>query len=106
MGISVRKKEIAIMKLIGATNVFVRAPFVIEGVIIGIIGAAIPLGLIAVIYEKIVHFILNQFHALSSIISFLPAGNIFTILIPLSFSIGAGIGFVGSILSIRKHLKV
>ena len=43
IGISVRKEEIAIMKLIGATNSFVKAPFVIEGILIGIIGAVIPL---------------------------------------------------------------
>lgn len=106
MGISVRKKEIKIMKLIGATNLFVRAPFIIEGVVIGIIGAAIPLAIIATVYERVVSFVVTQFSALSSIVVFLPLGNIFSVLIPMSFGIGAGIGFIGSILSIRKHLKV
>ena len=106
MGISVRKKEIKIMKLIGATNLFVRAPFIIEGVVIGIIGAAIPLAIIATVYERVVSFVVTQFSALSSIVVFLPLSNIFSVLVPMSFGIGAGIGFIGSILSIRKHLKV
>lgn len=106
MGISVRRKEIKIMKLIGATNLFVRSPFIIEGVVIGVIGAAIPLVILWIIYDKVVDFIMTQFNALSSIVVFLPAGTIFATLIPLSFAVGAGIGFVGSILSIRKHLRV
>lgn len=106
MGISVRKKEIKIMKLIGATNLFVRAPFIIEGVVIGIIGAAIPLVILWFVYDKVVEFVMTQFSALSSIMVFLPAGTIFSVLAPMSFAIGAGIGFIGSILSIRKHLKI
>lgn len=106
MGISVRKKEIKIMKLIGATNLFVRAPFIIEGVVIGIIGAAIPLEILWFVYDKVVEFVMTQFSALSSIMVFLPAGTIFSVLAPMSFAIGAGIGFIGSILSIRKHLKI
>lgn len=106
MGISVRRKEIKIMKLIGATNLFVRAPFIIEGVVIGMVGAAIPLVALWFAYDKVVEFVMTQFQALSSIVVFLPVGTIFTVLLPMSFGIGAGIGFIGSILSIRKHLKV
>lgn len=106
IGISVRKKEIKVMKLIGATNLFVRSPFIIEGVVIGLIGAALPLVLIWVLYDKVVDFVMNQFGALTSIIAFLPANTIFAVLIPMGLAVGAGIGFAGSILSIRKHLKV
>lgn len=106
IGISVRKKEIKIMKLIGATNTFVRAPFIIEGVVIGLVGAALPLVLIRVLYIKVVSFVMTQFGALTSIIVFLPLGTIFKVLIPMGLAIGAGIGFIGSSLSIRKHLKV
>lgn len=106
MGISVRRKEIKIMKLIGATNLFVRAPFIIEGVVIGMVGAAIPLVALGFAYDKVVEFVMTQFQALSSIVVFLPLGTIFTVLVPMSFGIGAGIGFIGSILSIRKHLNV
>jgi cell division transport system permease protein len=52
MGITIRKEEIAIMKYIGAKDSFVRAPFVLEGVIIGVVGAAIPLTLLYFAYEK------------------------------------------------------
>jgi len=106
IGISVRKKEIKVMKLIGASNIFVRAPFIIEGIVIGLVGATIPLVLIKVLYEKVVAFVMQQFSALSSIIVFLPQSTIFAVLVPMGLGIGAGIGFVGSILSIRKHLKV
>ncbi|MBR3645948.1 MAG: permease-like cell division protein FtsX [Lachnospiraceae bacterium] len=106
MGITVRKKEIKIMKLIGATNIFVRAPFMIEGVLIGIIGAAIPLAVLWTFYEKVVSLIVNQFSMLSSIVVFLPVNKIFITLVPMGFAVGAGIGLIGSVSSIRKHLKV
>lgn len=106
IGISVRKKEIKVMKLIGASNIFVRAPFIIEGIVIGLMGASIPLVFIRVLYVKVVAFVLQQFSALTSIIVFLPVSEIFAVLIPVGLGIGAGIGFVGSLLSIRKHLKV
>ena len=53
MGITIRKEEIAIMKLIGATDYLVRAPFIVEGVVIGLIGASVPLGLLYVLYDKV-----------------------------------------------------
>ena len=106
MGISVRQKEIKIMKLIGATNFFVRAPFIIEGVVLGILGAAIPLVLLFILYGRVVSLVMSQFHALTSIVSFLPIDSIFIILVPLSFGVGAGIGLLGSVASIRKHLKI
>lgn len=62
MGISVRQEEIAIMRLIGATDFFIRAPFVIEGVIIGLIGALIPLGLLRIIYTRVIAAIETRFN--------------------------------------------
>ena len=52
VGISVRREEIGIMKLIGATDYFVRAPFVVEGIVIGLIGAVIPLGILYVFMRR------------------------------------------------------
>ncbi|HAH18003.1 permease-like cell division protein FtsX [Eubacterium uniforme] len=106
IGIAVRKEEIKIMKLTGATNLFVRAPFIVEGVVIGLIGACIPLVLIYGIYKKAVVYVIAKFQGLSSLVVFLPAGKVFVVLIPLALGVGAGIGFVGSMISIRKHLKV
>jgi len=106
IGISVRKEEIGIMKYIGATDFFVRAPFVIEGLLIGIIGAAIPLGFIYFIYTKALEMILSRFSEIGSILTFLPVEEVFATLIPISLGIGAGIGFMGSFVTVRKHLRV
>lgn len=106
IGISVRRHEIKIMKLIGATNRFVRAPFIIEGVVIGLIGSAVPLVIIRLVYTKLINFIMTKFGVLGNSIPFASEKQIFNILIPLGLGIGAGIGLIGSVLSIRKHLKV
>ena len=106
IGISVRKEEIGIMKYIGATDFFVRAPFVVEGLLIGLMGAAIPLGLIYFIYTKALEMILSRFSEIGSILTFLPVETVLNTLIPISFAIGAGIGFLGSFVTVRKHLKV
>lgn len=106
IGIQVRKEEINIMKYIGATDFFVRSPFVIEGIIIGAIGAAIPLGLIYVIYNTIVEFVMERFEMLGALLNFLPVNDIFATLTPVSFGLGIGIGFLGSFTTVRKHLRV
>lgn len=106
IGIQVRKEEINIMKYIGATDFFVRSPFVIEGIIIGAIGAAIPLGLIYVVYNTVVEFVVERFEMLSALLNFLPVEEIFTTLIPVSLGLGIGIGFFGSFMTVRKHLRV
>lgn len=106
MGITVRKEEIAIMKLIGATDYLVRAPFVFEGIIIGLIGASIPLVLLYFLYEKIVVYIGEKFNFIGSMLNFIPANKLFNQLIPIALILGVGIGFLGSKLTIRKHLKV
>lgn len=106
VGISVRKEEIGIMKYIGATDSFVRSPFVLEGIILGIIGAAIPLTILYFLYSSTVNYILTKFNVLTGIVDFIPVGEIYQILIPISLALGIGIGFVGSFLTTRKHLKV
>lgn len=106
IGISVRKEEINIMKYIGATDFFVRSPFVIEGMLIGLIGAAIPMSIIYVVYNMVLEYVTSRFSMLSSLLSFLTVEEIFNILIPVSLGIGVGIGFLGSIVTVRKHLRV
>lgn len=106
IGIQVRKEEINIMKYIGATDFFVRSPFVIEGIIIGAIGAGIPLGIIYVIYNTIVEFVMERFEMLNSLLNFLPVNVIFNTLVPVSLGLGIGIGFLGSFTTVRKHLRV
>lgn len=106
VGISVRREEIGIMKLIGATDYFVRAPFIVEGIVIGLIGAAIPLGILYVLYEKIIIYITEKFNFIGSMISFIPVETVYETLLPVALILGVGIGFVGSRITIRKHLKV
>ena len=106
IGITVRKEEISIMKYIGATDFFVRAPFVIEGIIIGLVGAAIPLALIYFVYNRALNFLKEQFSVLSSLLNFLAIEEIFKNLLPVSLAIGVGIGFLGSFITVRKHLRV
>ena len=106
MGITVRKEEIAIMKYIGAKDFVVRSPFVIEGLIIGIFGAAIPLVLLYFLYDKAVQYIMEKFSILQNIIDFLPVGTVYQILLPIGLVMGIGIGFLGSFFTVRKHLKV
>ena len=106
VGISVRKEEIAIMKLIGAADYLVRAPFVVEGVLIGLMGAAIPLVLLYFLYQRIIVYIADKFNFIGSMLEFIPAHTVFRTLIPVGIFLGVGIGFLGSRLTIRKHLKV
>lgn len=106
IGISVRKEEITIMKYIGATDFFVRSPFVIEGILIGLIGAMIPMGIIFVIYNQVLEYIVTKFSMLTKLLSFVPVETIFSQLLPVSLLLGAGIGFLGSIVTVRKHLRV
>lgn len=106
VGIAVRREEIGIMKLIGATDYFVRAPFIVEGVLIGIMGSAIPLGILYIMYQNIIAYIGDKFHWLSGIMNFLPADKVFSTLVPVGLLLGVGIGFLGSRFTIRKHLKV
>lgn len=105
MGISVRKEEINIMKYVGATDFFVRAPFVFEGMIIGLIGALVPMGALYYLYIVAEEFIANEFAFLTFLV-FLAPMEIFKYLIPISVAIGVGIGFVGSFFTVHKHLKV
>ena len=105
MGVTVRREEIAIMKYIGAKDGFVRAPFVIEGLIIGILGAIIPLVLLYFMYNKAVAYIMERFSLLNNIIDFIPVSEVYHMLLPIGLVLGAGIGFLGSFITIRKHLR-
>ncbi len=106
MGIAVRKEEIAIMKLIGAKDFVVRSPFVIEGILIGLIGAGLPLIAIYYLYVNVIIVAGQKFSALSDILKFMPVEELFRQLLPVALILGVGIGFLGSVFTVRKHLKV
>ena len=101
-----RKNENQIMRLIGATNFMIRAPFVFEGVILGLIGAGIPLAAMYFIYRQTVSYVIERFQLLSGIIQFLPVGNIYPTMAAISLALGGGLGFIVSFVTIRRHLKV
>lgn len=105
-GIRERHKEIEMMKYIGATDFFVRAPFVIQCVLIGTIGAAIPLAVIYFVYNKAIAFVTEQFSVLSSLLNFLTIEGLMKTLLPVSLVVGIGIGFWGSFVTVRRHLRV
>ena len=106
VGIAVRKEEIGIMKYIGATDGFVRAPFVLEGMVLGLIGAAIPLTALYFLYNTAVEYVLTRFNVLTGVVEFIPVMNIYRILVPISVALGIGIGLIGSFWTTRKHLRV
>ena len=106
VGIAVRKEEIGIMKYIGATDGFVRAPFVLEGMVLGLIGSAIPLMALYFLYNTAVEYVLTRFNVLTGVVEFIPVMNIYRVLVPISVALGIGIGLIGSFWTTRKHLRV
>ncbi|MDD4377653.1 MAG: permease-like cell division protein FtsX [Eubacteriales bacterium] len=98
-----RSKEISIMKYVGATNWFIRGPFLAEGIIIGMISSLISVGITTLLYSKIVDLIGNE---VLSIISspLVPAGYLASNLICIFLAMGISIGACGSIISMRKFL--
>ena len=106
MGISVRREEISIMRLIGAKDFVVRSPFVIEGILIGLIGSALPLVAIYYLYKLIMEYATANFAVLSDMLKFMSVEELFRNLVPISLILGVGIGFLGSLITVRRHLKV
>ena len=105
-GITARKEEISIMKYIGATDFFVRAPFVIQGLIIGFIGSVIPVGVLYILYSRATEYVIGRFPTLARIMSFVSTQDIIRIIGPACLILGVGIGFLGSMFTVRRHLHV
>ncbi|MFD0696281.1 permease-like cell division protein FtsX [Paenibacillus sp. GCM10027628] len=99
-----RRKEIAIMKLVGATNSFIRWPFFIEGALLGFIGSVIPVGLILGGYWKLMNT--GSLDLSLMMIKLTPFHNISFTLTALLLGIGMVIGIWGSLISVRKFLRV
>ncbi len=106
IGIAVRKEEIGIMKLMGATDLFIRSPFMVEGLMIGLTGAIFPVIILYFLYNRIIGNVMAQFNSLATVVVFLDTGQVFKVLIPLSLVIGGGVGLIGSMITMRKHLRV
>ncbi len=103
---TVRQKEMHTMKWLGATNMFVKGPFVVEGLLLGLVGTVIPLILLYFFYKEAIVVINERFSILSNVLQFLSVEQVFKVLLPVSLLLGEGIGFIGSFFTIKKHLKV
>ena len=101
-----RRREISIMKYVGATNGFIRGPFIVEGVIIGVISAIITLAIVGLAYNSAINGILSS--SVIQIINMTLYGfsDIFLKLLIVYLVLGTGIGILGSAISMRKYLKV
>jgi cell division transport system permease protein len=102
--VSSRRVEIGIMKYVGATDWFIRWPFVIEGLLIGLVGGLVPALVCRFGYEHVIG-ILSETPWLN-FIAFMPGEDIFMYVMPLAIGLGVLIGLVGSAVSVRRYLKV
>ncbi|MBP3888665.1 MAG: permease-like cell division protein FtsX [Cellulosilyticum sp.] len=103
--IYVRKREINIMKYVGATNSFIQVPFLIEGMLIGFLGAVISMLIITGVYDWILQKTVTMTGVLSGL-SLVPTAQITQTLLPIYLGLGIGIGLIGSAFAIHKHLDV
>ena len=101
-----RRKEISIMKYVGATNSFIRWPFVVEGIIIGLISGAISLALVAGLYMVIRQNTIFVGFLSNLGLRLLDFSDMFNLILIIYLALGVGIGVLGSSLSMRKYLKV
>ena len=101
-----RRKEISIMKYVGATNSFIRWPFIVEGIIIGIISALITILIIYGGYTLIISKIVGVFSTIQVNISLLTFKDLYQLILIVYMALGIGIGVVGSSISMKKYLEV
>ena len=101
-----RRKEISIMKYVGATNGFIRWPFVIEGIIIGVIAAIITLLIVGVLYDLVIQNIEASKVLQKMSITLLAFSEIAKPITCVYAVLGIGIGILGSSMSMKKYLEV
>lgn len=101
-----RRKEISIMKYVGATNSFIRWPFIVEGAIIGIVAALISIFVIGLIYNGIIPNLSNTAIVKELEITFVTFSQMFNLMIIVYMILGIGIGVIGSMMSMKKYLEV
>lgn len=106
LAVTLRSEEIGIMRYIGARNMMIRGPFLVEGIVIGLIGASIPLLIFYFAYPSVVIQIQRSYAILSEYLIFLSRDRILKTLIPIALISGAGIGYIGSRITVGKYLKV
>ncbi len=106
MTVVFRRKEIELMQYIGASNGYVRGPFIIEGIVLGIIGSVIAISIIAFSYNYLTNYITGYFSILSGFSGYMMRLNLILKDISIIFvTIGVGIGTLGSLISLKKFLN-
>ena len=105
MGINVRKEEISIMSIIGATEFFIRAPFVVEGLIIGVLGSILPMGILYVVYGEVVQTLKEQFESVFTTMNFIDRTEIMHRFIPLALMFSLGIGVIASHVTAKRQIR-
>ncbi|QUH25678.1 permease-like cell division protein FtsX [Serpentinicella alkaliphila] len=103
--LNARRQEVNIMKYVGATNWFIRWPFIIEGIILGFIGALVSTVIINFTYQSAFELITTRVYVILSSYMILPTDMLPRVIVMFTV-IGCGVGALGSIISLRKHLKV
>lgn len=101
-----RRKEISIMKYVGATNTFIRFPFMIEGVIIGIVAGAITILLLGLAYNGIMGAFAGSETLRLIGVNIVSFADMFNLIVTVYLILGIGIGVLGSSISMRKYLEV
>ncbi len=101
-----RRREISIMKYVGATNNFIRGPFIVEGIIIGVISAIITLVILGLAYNAIMPNIGDSILIQEMGLGLLSFSDMFSLVLTVYLVLGVGIGVLGSVISMRKYLKV
>ena len=104
--VMLRKNEISIMKYIGATDWFIREPFVIEGLLIGFVGALLPCALCALIYSRLYSYFNTSLDMLNTVVMLKPTGELFAVVTPVCLLLGMGLGAFAAYGATRKYLKV
>ena len=101
-----RRKEISIMKYVGATNGFIRWPFIVEGMIIGVFSSLISIAVVGVAYSGLAEKLVNSQFMQVINMSLVTFSDMFSSIIFVYMLLGIGIGAIGSVISMRKYLKV
>ncbi len=101
-----RRNEITIMKYVGATDSFIKIPFIGEGMIIGFLGSSISAISVYFCYDYVLNYIKNKFVTLPTFFTLISTNELMLKLFPIAILLGVFIGAVGSASSIRKYLKV
>lgn len=104
-GINVRKEEISIMSIIGATDFFIRAPFVVEGMLIGLLGSILPIGLLYFMYGEVIQTLKEQFESVFTSMNFLDRKEIMHQFIPLAMIFSLGIGVIASHVTAKRQIR-